>query len=63
MRRWLVFCNRQQPNLHQPTVSQDLDLLHTLYELGLSYGAIRTHRSAISAIVEIPGVSKLVEIG
>ena len=32
-----------------------------MYELGLSYSAIGTHRSAISAIVEIPGVPQLGE--
>ena len=56
VRRWLDFCNRRQLNPHQPTVSQVLDFLHTLYELGLSHSAIGTHQSAISAIVEIPGV-------
>ena len=61
VRRWLYFCNRRQRNPHQPTVSQVLDFLHTLYELGLSYSAIGTHRSAISAIVEIPGVPQLGE--
>ena len=59
MRRWLDFCNRRQLNPHQPTVSQVLDLLHTLYELGLSYSAISTHRSAISAVVEISEVPQL----
>ena len=29
---------------------------NTLYELGVSYSAIGTHQSAISAMVEIPGV-------
>ena len=38
-----------------------LDFLHTLYELGLSHSATGTHRSAISAKVEIPGVLQLVE--
>ena len=47
--------------LLQQTVSQVLDFLHTLYELGLSHSAIGTHRSAISAIVEIPGVPQLGE--
>ena len=61
VRRWLDFCNRRQLNPHQPTVSQVLDFLHTLYELGLSHSAIGTHRSAISAIVEIPGVPQLGE--
>ena len=61
VRRWLDFCNRRQLNPHQPTVSQVLDFLHTLYELGLSHSAIGTHRSAISAIVEISGVPQLGE--
>ena len=33
--------------------------MHTLYELGLSYIAIGTHQSAISAILEFPGVPQL----
>ena len=37
------------------------NFLHTLYELGLSHSAIGTHRSAISAIVESPGVRQLEE--
>ena len=61
VQRWLDFCNRRQLNPHQPTVSQVLDFLQTLYELGLSHSAIGTHRSAISAIVEIPGVPQLGE--
>ena len=61
VRRWLDFCNRRQLNPHQPTVSQLFDFLHTLYELGLSDSTIGTHRSAISAIVEIPGVPQLGE--
>ena len=61
VRRWLDFCNRGQLNLHQPIVSQVLGFLHTLYELGLSHSAAGTHRSAISAKVEIPGVLQLVE--
>ena len=61
VRRWLDFCNRRQLNPQQPTVSQVLDFLHTLYELGISHSAIGTHRSAISAIAEIPGVSQLGE--
>ena len=55
----LEFCNRWQLNPYQPTVSQVLDFLHTLYESGLSYSATVTHQSAISAIVEIPGVPQL----
>ena len=61
VRRCLDFCNRWQLNPCQPTVSQVLDFLHTLYELGLSYSAIGTHRSAISAIEKIPGVPQLGE--
>ena len=54
VRRWLDFCNRWQLNSHQSTVSQVLDFLHALYELGLSHSATGTHcQSAISALVEI----------
>ena len=59
VQRWLEFCKRWQLSPYQPTVSQVLDFLHTLYELGLSYSATGIHRSAISAIVEIPGVPQL----
>ena len=47
--------------VRRPTVSQIIDFLYTLYELGLRCSAIGTHRSAISAIVEIPGVLQLGE--
>ena len=60
-RRWLHFCNKRQLDPHQPIVTQLLDFLHTLYKFGLTYSAIGTHRSVISAIVEIPGVSQLGE--
>ena len=61
MRRWLDFYNRRQLNPHQSTVSQVLDFLHTLYELGLNYSAIGTHRGAIGAVVEIPEIPQLGE--
>ena len=54
VRRW-------QLNPYQPTLSQVLDFLHTLFELGLSCKAIGTHRIAISAIVEILEVPQLEE--
>ena len=61
VQRWLEVCNRWQLDSYQPTVRQVLDFLHTLYELGLTCSAIGTHRSTISAIVEIPGVPQLSE--
>ena len=61
VQRWLDFCNRRQLNSHQPTITNYLDFLHTLNELGLSYSAIGTHQSVISAIVEIPGAPQLGE--
>ena len=57
VRRWLDFCNKQQLNPHQLTVSQVLDFLHTLYELGRSHNTIGRYQSAISTIVQTPGVS------
>ena len=53
---WLDFCKRWQFDPHQPTVNQVLDFLHTLHELILSYSAIETKRSAISAIIKIEEV-------
>ena len=61
VRRWLDFCSRWQLNPYQSTVTQVLDFFHRLNELGLSYSAIGIHRSARSAIVEIPGVHQLGE--
>ena len=61
VRRWLHFSNKWQLNRCKPTVSQVIGFLHTLYELGLSCSAIGIHRSAISAIIEIPGVPQLEE--
>ena len=61
VQRWLDFCRRPQLNPYQSTVSQVLDFFYRLYELELSYSAIGIHRSAINAIVEIPGVPQLGE--
>ena len=47
--------------IYQPTVSQVLDFLHSLYELGLSSSATGASRSAVSAMVKIPGGPKLRE--
>ena len=43
------------------TVSQVLDFLHKLYELGLSYSSAGAHRSAASAIVGNKRVPQLRE--
>ena len=53
---WLDFFKRWQFDPHQTTVNQVLDFLHTLHELILSYSAIETIRSAISAIIKIAEV-------
>ena len=58
VRRWLYVCNKRQLDPHQPIVTQVLDFLHILYKFRLTCSAISTHRSAISAIVEIPGASQ-----
>ena len=61
VQRWLDFSSRWQLNPYQPPVSQVIDFFYILCELGLNCSAIGTHRSEMSAILEIPGVSQLGE--
>jgi len=44
---------------HTPDVSEVLNFLHKLFEKGLGYSSICNHRSALSAIVKVPGTPKL----
>lgn len=42
-----------------PTVSQILDFLLSLHEKKLGYSAIDTHCSALSTILQVPGVPRI----
>ena len=40
---------------------QLLDFLHALFAQGLGYSAINSHRSALSSIIQVPGLERIVE--
>lgn len=49
IRKWLRFCSEKQVDTFQSTLNKCLDFLTLLYEDGLSYSAINSARSALSA--------------
>ena len=50
LRTWSVLCGKWNINSYDPPVTRVLDYLTSLFERGLSYDAINTAKSAISAI-------------
>jgi integrase len=54
--RWKVFCASNRLHFLKPTISQALGFLQSLLQSGLGYSALNTARSALSAILLIPGV-------
>ena len=50
LRTWSVLCGKWNINPYDPPVTRVLDYLTSLFERGLSYDAINTAKSAISAI-------------
>lgn len=51
IKRWILFCTQRQINSVSPPVEQAIEFLTQLYYQGLSYSAINTARSALSAII------------
>ena len=49
MRKWVGWRHRKQSDLFSNRLREVLDFLAEIFELGLEYGTINTHRSAISA--------------
>ena len=53
LRQWSSFCSESQVSVFSPTLNQVLQFLWVLFSRGLSYSAINTARSALSAVVSI----------
>ena len=51
IKRWVLFCTQRQINTVSPPIEQGIEFLTQLYSQGLSYSAINTARSALSAII------------
>lgn len=49
IKRWLLFCSERQSDAIHTTLSEVLEFLTSLFESGLSYSALNTARSALSA--------------
>ena len=47
--KWTCYCRKRQINYIQSTLNEDLDFFTSLYENSLSYSAINSARSALSA--------------
>ena len=56
MRRWQAHCVRYKVDTTAPTVRDVLVFLGDLHTQGVKYGVIASTRSALSAILHIPGV-------
>lgn len=50
IKRWLLFCSERQSDAIHMTLSEVLEFLTSLFESGLSYSALNTAHSALSAI-------------
>ena len=47
--KWILLCDKRKINSVCPTLNQVLEFLNSLFESGLSYSAINSARSALSA--------------
>ena len=61
VQRWLEYCRRWGYHPQHPTVSEALDFLNALFTLALGYSAINSHCSALSSILQVPGVERIGE--
>ena len=61
VQRWLEYCRRWSYHSQHPTVSEVLDFLHALFAQGLGYSAINSRHSALSSILQGPGVERIGE--
>ena len=59
MQRWLEYCRRRGHHTQHPTVSEILDFLPALFAQGLGYRATNSYRSALSSILQVPGVEQI----
>ncbi len=54
LNKWAVFCGERQVHPFSPSLTEVLDFL-TLFEEGTQYSGLNTARSALSAIIMLPG--------
>ena len=57
--RWEVFCSKRKEDSLQPSAKSILDFLFHLYEEGYLYSGICAARSALSAVINLPGYTSL----
>ena len=55
LQKWQRFCSRRGADLISPTVNQVLDFLTELHDSNCGYSALNTARSALSALITLPG--------
>lgn len=53
--RWEKFCAQKAIPEEDASVEHGIDLLASLYDEGLGYGAINTARSTLSSVLTLPG--------
>lgn len=51
--RWITYCQEHTVEFLSPSISEALDFLSSLYEIGLSYSSINTARSMLSSILQL----------
>ena len=61
LQKWLEYCRIRGYYPQHPTVSEVLDFLHALFSQGLGYSDINSHCSALSSILQVPGVERIGE--
>ena len=49
--KWVGWCDKQQINSIQPSIPKVLDFLSELFQAGLPYSTLNSHRSAISSTI------------
>lgn len=55
IRKWVEFASRRNCSSTHPNVAQLIDFLTEQYQSGIGYSALSTARSALSAIITLPG--------
>ena len=55
---WRIYCQENNINLATHNITNVLDLVSNLYDLGLSYSAINSAKSTLSHIILIPSYTK-----
>ena len=61
VQRWLEYCGRWGYHPQHTTLKDVLDFLHAFFTQGLGYSDINSHRSALSSILQVPGLRPIGE--